>query len=571
MKIRILSWNVRGANDRDKRRIIKSVIKSQRVDVVCLQETKIKEMSTGLVRSLGVGRNIEWRAVNSRGAAGGILVFWDNRVVELVGWEQGVFSISCRFKNCVDGVVWVFTGVYGPVCSGDREEFWEELGSVKGLWRDPWCVGGDFNLVRFPEERSRRGGLTASMRRFSEVVEDLELRDYPLRGGPFTWRGGLNNRVQSRLDRFLVTDNWDNMFNGAVQGILPRPVSDHFPILLEGGGLKRGPSPFRFENMWLEEEGFKDKLKTWWGSLKFTGSASYILDAKLRALKNILKIWNKEEFGLVEDKKGEALKQVEYWDEKEKYDVLNMEDCEARNGAREAYKSWVIKEEIFWRQKSRELWLKEGDNNTRFFHRMANAHCRRNWLSKLKVNGCWHSEENNLRNSVVGAFQELYQEEEGWRPSVDGISFMRLDISEAEGLEIPFVEEEVLAALTDLGKDKAPGSDGFTMAFWLYGWDVVKFEIMGFFREFHERGRFVKSLNATFLVLVPKKGGAEDLKDFRPISLVGSLYKLLAKVLANRIKKVMGKVISEPQNAFVEDRQILDAFFLLQMRLWIPG
>ena len=66
--------------------------------------------------------------------------------------------------------------------------------------------------------------------------------------------------------------------------------------------------------------------------------------------------------------------------------------------------------------------------------------------------------------------------------------------------------------------------------------------------------RFVKSLNATFLVLVPKKGDAEDLKDFRPISLVSSLYKLLA----NKIKKVMGKVISESQNAFVESRQILD-------------
>ena len=67
------------------------------------------------------------------------------------------------------------------------------------------------------------------------------------------------------------------------------------------------------------------------------------------------------------------------------------------------------------------------------------------------------------------------------------------------------------------------------MAFWLFGWDVVKGEIMGFFREFHERGKFVKSLNATFLVLVPKKGGAKDLKDFRPIRLVGSLYKLLAR------------------------------------------
>ena len=123
MKIRILSWNVRGANDRNKRKIIKSVIKSQRVDMVCLQETKIKEMTTGLVHSLGVGRHLDWRAVNSRGGTGGILVFWDNRLVELVGLEEGVFSISCKFKNCVDGIVWVFTGVYEPVCSSDREDF----------------------------------------------------------------------------------------------------------------------------------------------------------------------------------------------------------------------------------------------------------------------------------------------------------------------------------------------------------------------------------------------------------------------------------------------------------------
>ena len=82
---------------------------------------------------------------------------------------------------------------------------------------------------------------------------------------------------------------------------------------------------------------------------------------------------------------------------------------------------------------------------------------------------------------------------------------------------------------------------------------------MGFFREFHDHGRFVKSLNATFLVLTPKKGGAEDLMDFRPISLVGGLYKWLTKVLANRLKLMVGKVVSKAQNAFVEGRQILDA------------
>ena len=100
MKIRILSWNVRGANDRDKRRIIKSVIKSQRVDVVCLQETKIKEMTTGLVRSLGVGRNIEWRVVNFRGQLG---VFWCFGTIDWWSWWAGKkgFSQFCAGSKIV--------------------------------------------------------------------------------------------------------------------------------------------------------------------------------------------------------------------------------------------------------------------------------------------------------------------------------------------------------------------------------------------------------------------------------------------------------------------------------------
>ena len=102
------------------------------------------------------------------------------------------------------------------------------------------------------------------------------------------------------------------------------------------------------------------------------------------------------------------------------------------------------------------------------------------------------------------------------------------------------------------------GLDGFPLAFWQFCWGFVKDEVMGFFKEFHKKRRFVRSLNTTILVLVPKKGGADDLRDFRLISLVGGLYKLLAKVLANRLKKVVGKVVSSYQNAFVEGRQILD-------------
>ena len=90
----------------------------------------------------------------------------------------------------------------------------------------------------------------------------------------------------------------------------------------------------------------------------------------------------------------------------------------------------------------------------------------------------------------------------------------------------------------------------------------MKGEVLGFLKEFFEHNQFVKSLNATFLVLIPKGRTVEDLKDLRPISLVGSLYKILSKVLANRIKRVMGVIISQSQNAFVEGRQILDAVLI---------
>ena len=86
---------------------------------------------------------------------------------------------------------------------------------------------------------------------------------------------------------------------------------------------------------------------------------------------------------------------------------------------------------------------------------------------------------------------------------------------------------------------------------------------MNFFRQFHESWSFVRSLNATFLVLIPKKRGVEDLKDFRPISLVGGLYKWLTKVLANRLKVVLAKVISTSQNAFVEGRHIIDVVLIV--------
>ena len=173
--------------------------------------------------------------------------------------------------------------------------------------------------------------------------------------------------------------------------------------------------------MWLKVEGFKDLLKSWWEGDNFSGSSSFILAEKLKVLKAKLKEWNKDIFGKVEYRKDLALEQVEFWDAKEKISRLSLEELEARKEAREEYKKWVLLEEITWRQKSKEVWLKEGDRNTSFFHKMANAHKRRNNVDKIRINGVWLTEENGIKEGIVNAFRSLLSNPGDWHPSVSGL------------------------------------------------------------------------------------------------------------------------------------------------------
>ena len=106
------------------------------------------------------------------------------------------------------------------------------------------------------------GRLNSSMRRFSEVIDDLEMVDLPMSGGNFTWRGGMPNQTMARLDRFLVSLNWMDHLGNVMQRKLPRPTLDHALILLECGGARKGLTPFRFKNMWVKADGFQNLLKS---------------------------------------------------------------------------------------------------------------------------------------------------------------------------------------------------------------------------------------------------------------------------------------------------------------------
>ena len=105
-------------------------------------------------------------------------------------------------------------------------------------------------------------------------------------------------------------------------------------------------------------------------------------------------------------------------------------------------------------------------------------------MDKIKVNGIWLSEEQEVRTRIADAFKQLLTEDLEWKADIGGLNLNQISHQEAEILAFPFSEDEVHSALMDM-KDKAPGSDGFTVAFWQCCWEFVKEEVLEMFKEFH--------------------------------------------------------------------------------------
>ena len=259
MNLKIVSWNVRGLNDCDKRLCIRNLIRLWKADVVCLQEMKLGEVDRRLIKSLWECPHLDWLSMGSNGASGGILLLWDKRVLEKMDEAAGQFSLSCKFRNVYNQFEWIFTGVYGSNTDRERRALWEELVGIISWWDAPCCIGGDFNVVRFPSEKSGQGPYSTAMQDFSDFIADFGLLDTPLEGGKFTWSNNWEVPAMSRLDRFLFSIEWADHFGLINQQRLLCVLSDHFPIFLNCGRIIGGKRPFRFENMWLKAEGFVDK------------------------------------------------------------------------------------------------------------------------------------------------------------------------------------------------------------------------------------------------------------------------------------------------------------------------
>lgn len=201
-----------------------------------------------------------------------------------------------------------------------------ELSNSRARWSGPWCVGGNWNIIKFPSERSSGDHLSADMTAFSDWINVNSLVDLQLFGAEFTWSNHHNPPTLSRLDRLKVSSDWLDVYPEFCQLALPKPASNHCPVLLDSCCKRWVPTPFCFEKMWLEEPQFSERVPKWWIEVIEEGWAGFRLAKKLKHLKVKIKEWAKDHFGDILKAKDSLMGEIQLLDLKEEPSQLSNEE-----------------------------------------------------------------------------------------------------------------------------------------------------------------------------------------------------------------------------------------------------
>ena len=400
-----------------------------------------------------------------------------------------------------------------------------------------------------------------------DLLQDWDFIDIKPSSGKYTCSNKRlgPGHIAARLDRFLVQSSFLLLGLESRMHILPCSVSDHRPIKLELlAHLDQGPIPFKFSPQWVKEQSFMQLVKeSWIQSVK--GSAFFVWEEKLRRVKAALKTWVQSlPNPAVERKKiQECLKihQTRSEDEEITKEIL-VKEADLQQKLHKA----SLAEEEYWRVKSRCLWLKAGDRNSSFFHKQAQAWKSFNSISEIRDETSKHRDIRSIKRDAFLHFKNMYSGEEGlgYNPNLVNEVPSLISPRKNQYLEAEVTNSEIKNALFAMEPDKAPGHDGFTARFLQICWQIVEKDLCRIVWKSQDCQKIGGSTNSTFLALIPKEKGTNTFSRFQPISLCNIGYELITKVIANRLKTILPDIIPENQGGFIQGRQIVDNFILVQ-------
>eukprot|EP00253_Pinus_taeda_P008374 PITA_08374 len=514
-----------------KANAVHDLLKSEQPDFLLLQETKITEQE--FQDSMKRSRSYEGITISAMGASGGIGTIWNKNRWKLKDYRQNRWWIRLDMQNTILTEEYSIYNVYAPPHFREKASCWESISSdlMIAQGRNIF-LGGDLNLIRNAEEKM--GGnfyADPSREALEEIIQAHSLVDIPPQNGRFTWsnkRTGKNN-IKERLDRILAQERIVANFPRIQSTIIQGYISDHKPVALHlDKGKYMGPIPFKYNKVWDSSEDFRKLIKDHW-AMDISGSPHFIWETKLKHLRTAIKQWAKKFATEQGRKKIDLQMKLSQWNQEKKCVQDTEEDQRKENDL---------------------LKLRRAGNN----------------IERIKVEERVLNEQEEIKEAASRHFQTLLTADPNYLENPDFLNIMENKISEAQNADLDkeVTTEEIEWSILSMPLDKAPGPDGFTVAFYRTHWEIIKKDYIKMAKNFFTKCKMGSSIKSSHLALIPKDPNPQSFDRFRPISLCSVSYKIITKILANRLKKILPSIISENQGGFVPRRHITDNVILIQ-------
>ena len=597
-RLAIATQNTRGLGQglagRRKRKELKNTFRltTPTTDILLLQEVKLSEEAC-----LRQARYIEFRggtslwnegsfSAQSGRFKGGTGIVLSERISAAVT-HHGILYLGraqyvvIRLSSLLHiGII----NVYAFSHTGPRAMLWQHLANTP-LPDAQWIIAGDFNNIEHP--RDKQGGSsntsisTRELEAWTQLLSRLGVRDAFNLGAffrksdkAFTWTNSHNDEtmIQSRIDRIYVPMCIERI--GGTTEILPTipDISDHAGYIVnfndEG---KQKIRPHSFNKGLLKNPEYKTALLSTWKAVMEDDT---------------LGTWNKKMVVASEAIRVMSLQltkaQKQHW--KEAYlaqfeDIIAAEDELQRNwGSREARNRLSdaqavlheVRQQKFQFHESAILskWARVGDRCTKEFFEHHMGTRRPIAIKQMQDGDTLLTSQSNLETHILSFYEKLYTKDE----EVENNSFARADCLQFTqptvtdehnaALMQPLTMEEVSEAMKQLPEGKSPGVDSIPAEFYHELWEYIDVDIFNFVSESITQCFLTEELNISKIALLPKSEDRIRIQNYRPISLLNTLYKIVAKVYANRMKPLLHNWILPSQTGFVPNRCILDNIFL---------
>ena len=435
---------------------MKDLLSEYQVDFAGFQETIKKKYDDKFFRRIDPYNCFAWHWLPATGHSGGVLCGVRLERFDVISFVCGQFSLVANVLDKKENKELMLATVYGPAQDDKKEQFLTELAQICNNKKCPMLIGGDFNILRFSSEKNKTFHSNKHSNLFNFIINSFELRDLAINGGRFTWSNNQEDPILEKLDRVLISEEWETYFPLTTLRKIPRFMSDHNPLLLcSGQESEKKKHPFCFETAWLKHEDFLPKVAEIWGEGVRAKDAAEMWNIKLKRVKKFLKGWGMSLKGHSKKYKNILQEELLRLETEEENGLLPSHLMERKTFIQTELLRLLAEEELYWHKRSNSKWLLEGDNNTSFFHRIANGKKRKNQIFSLEGENGIIKEQDQLLEHATQFYKSLFG------PACD--SGVELDpdcwgahekISDADNnkLNAPFTENEVKRAIFDMEK-----------------------------------------------------------------------------------------------------------------------